>query len=225
MVLPPSLTGFARLSRREASQMSKIKLFIRESWLLLVSSFFLGLLLAVANAAWSPQIEQNKLGEINLKMTSLLQAAAKFEQVADAEIDLGAGKKSKSRIYKGLSSDGQCAGWTFTAGGAGFADKIEMIIAVDKNFEKIVGLDFSAINETPGFGDNAKQPTFRSQFAQAPAGDLELTKIGDAGKIDDQIVAITGATVTSTAVVNAVNNYLKPVKEYMLSKGLIQNGK
>jgi electron transport complex protein RnfG len=205
--------------------MSKIKLFIRESWLLLVSAFFFGLLIAAADKAWSPRIEQNKLGEINQKMTSLLPAAAKFEQVADAEIDLGAGKKSKSRIYKALSADSQCVGWTFTAEGSGFADKIQMIIAVDKNFEKINGIDFASINETPGFGDRAKQPAFRSQFTQAPAEDLKLTKIGDAGKIDAEIVAITGATVTSTAVVNSVNNYMKPVKEYMLSKGLIQNGK
>lgn len=205
--------------------MSKIKLFIRESWLLLVSAFFFGLLIAAADKAWSPRIEQNKLGEINQKMTSLLPAAVKFEQVADAEIDLGAGKKSKSRIYKALSADGQCAGWTFTAEGSGFADKIEMIIAVDKNFEKIEGIDFAAINETPGFGDNANKPAFRNQFAQAPAGDLKLVKTGNPEKTDSEIVAITGATVTSTAVVNTVNNYFKPVKEYMLSKGLIQNGK
>jgi len=205
--------------------MSKIKLFIQESWLLLVSSFFFGLLLAVTDAAWSPRIEQNKLAEINQKMTALLPAAAKFEQVVDTEIDLGAGKKSKSRIYKALSADSQCVGWTFNAEGSGFADKIQMIIAVDKNFEKIEGIDFASINETPGFGDRAKQPAFRNQFAQAPAGDLKLTKTGDASKIDAEIVAITGATVTSSSVVNSVNNYMKPVKEYMLSKGLIQNGK
>ena len=205
--------------------MSKIKLFIRESWLLLVSAFFFGLLIAAADKAWSPRIEQNKLGEINQKMTSLLPAAAKFEQVADAEIDLGKGKTSKSKIYKALSASGENVGWVFNAEGSGFADKIQMIIAVDKNFEKIEGIDFASINETPGFGDRAKQPAFRSQFTQAPAEDLKLTKIGDAGKIDAEIVAITGATVTSTAVVNSVNNYMRPVKEYMLSKGLIQNGK
>jgi electron transport complex protein RnfG len=205
--------------------MSKIKLFIRESWLLLVSAFFFGLLIAAADKAWSPRIEQNKLAETNQTMASLLPQAAKFEPAEEAEIDLGKGKKAKSRIFKAVSDTGQCVGWTFTAEGSGFADKIQMIIAVDKNFEKIEGIDFASINETPGFGDRAKQPAFRSQFTQAPAEDLKLTKIGDAGKIDAEIVAITGATVTSTAVVNSVNNYMKPVKKYMLSKGLIQNGK
>jgi electron transport complex protein RnfG len=205
--------------------MSKIKLFVRESWLLVVSSFFFGLLLAVTDAAWSPKIGQNKQAEINQLMTYLLPEAKSFEQAAEAEIDLGKGKKTKSRIYKALSADGECVGWEFNAEGAGFADKIEMIIAVDKNFEKIAGIDFASLNETPGFGDRAKQPYFRNQFAQAPAGELKLIKTGDPGKIDSEIVAITGATVTSTAVVNSANNYVKLVKEYMLNKGLIQNVK
>ena len=205
--------------------MSKIKLFIRESWLLLVSSFFFGLLLAVTNAAWKPEIQQNEQAEINKTMAFLLPEAKSFEQVAETDIDLGAGRKTKSRIFKAMSADGQCVGWEFNAEGAGFADKIGMIIAVDKNFEKITGIDFASINETPGFGDRAKQPYYRNQFAQAPADELKLVKTGDAAKIDSEIVAITGATVTSTAVVNAVNNYVKPVKEYMLTKGLIENVK
>ncbi len=205
--------------------MSKIKFFIQESWLLIVASFFFGLLLAITNAAWSPRIKQNQQSVTNQLMSSLLLDAETFEQTGQADIDLGAGKKTTSQIYKAMSADGKCVGWIFSAEGAGFADKIAMLVAVDKNFEKIVGIDFSSINETPGFGDRAKQPAFRDQFAKAPAGRLNLVKTGDAGKIDDEIVAITGATVTSTAVVNSVNNYIVPVKEYMLSKGLIQNGK
>jgi electron transport complex protein RnfG len=205
--------------------MSKIKLFIRESWLLLVSAFFFGLLLAVTDAAWRPKIEQNEQQEINQKMTALLPKAVKFEQAAETEIDFGKGKKVKSRIIKAVSDTGERVGWVFNAEGAGFADKIKLIIAVDKNFENIIGLDFSAINETPGFGDRAKQPAFRDQFAQVPAGNLKLVKTGDAEKIDSEIVAITGATVTSTAVVNSVNKYVKPVKDYLQTKGLIENVK
>lgn len=205
--------------------MSKIIFFVKESWLLIVSSFFFGLLLAVTDAAWRPKIEQNKQAETNQTMAALLPGAEKFEQAAETDIDLGEGKKSQSRIYKALSAKGECVGWIFNAEGAGFANKIEMIVAVDKNFEKIEGLSFTDIQETPGFGDKANQPAFRNQFLQAPAGELKLTKTGDAGKIDSEIVAITGATVTSTAVVNSVNNYLKPVKDHLLDKGLIQNGK
>ena len=51
------MTGTAGLYRREAAAMLKhIKHFIEQSWLLIVSSFVFGLLLAGANAAWMPRI-------------------------------------------------------------------------------------------------------------------------------------------------------------------------
>jgi Na+-translocating ferredoxin:NAD+ oxidoreductase RnfG subunit len=46
-------------------------------------------------------------------------------------------------------------------------------------------------------------------------------KIGDAGKIDNEIVAISGATVTSTAVINIFNKSVISVKEQLQKKGLI----
>jgi Na+-translocating ferredoxin:NAD+ oxidoreductase RnfG subunit len=38
-------------------------------------------------------------------------------------------------------------------------------------------------------------------------------------------VAITGATVSSQAVVDILNNYIEQVKKQLLAKGLISNGK
>jgi len=52
-----------------------------------------------------------------------------------------------------------------------------------------------------------------------------LVKAGDLARIDDQIVAITGATVTSDGVVTLFNTYLGKIKEQMISKGLIGHDK
>ncbi len=203
--------------------MSKLKFFLKESWLLLACSFFFGLLLAVTNAAWMPKIEQNKQADVNHLMVSLLPQAQNFEPAADVEIDHGKGKKTSCRIYKGVSSEGQGVGFCFNAEASGFADKIQMLIAVDKDCTKIEGLNFVFINETPGFGDNAKQPYFRDQFTGAPAAKLNLAKTGDEKKIDSEIIAITGATVTSTAVVNGASVYIEQVRKTLIEKGLIQN--
>ena len=66
-----------------------------------------------------------------------------------------------------------------------------------------------------------KNASFSNQFKGAPTGKLELIKIGDAGKIDNEIVAISGATVTSTAVINIFNKSVVSVKEQLQQKGLI----
>jgi electron transport complex protein RnfG len=204
--------------------MSKIKYFIQQSWLLLVTSFLFGLLIAITNAAWSPKIEQNKITKIDNLMKGLLPKAEKFELAAKLSIESAKGKKLESNIYKGLA-EGRCVGWAFNCEGPGFADKIELIVAVDEKFESFTGYAVLASNETPGFGDRIKLPYYRQQFIGAPTSRLELVKTGDAKKIDSEIVAISGATVSSNAVVDIINNFVVQVKKQMQEKGLIGDGK
>ena len=52
--------------------MLKIKHFIEQSWLLIVASFFFGLLIAITNATWSPRIIQNEKDKLNNLMKRLI---------------------------------------------------------------------------------------------------------------------------------------------------------
>jgi len=203
---------------------SKIRHFIKQSWLLIAASFFFGLLIATANTAWSPRIERNKIAKINDLMGGLLPKAEEFKLTAELQIESAKGKKIKSNVYKGLA-EGRCLGWAFSCTGPGFADKIELIVAVDKEFENFAGYSVLASNETPGFGDRIKLPYYQQQFEGAPAVKLELAKTGDAGKIDSEIVAISGATVSSEAVIKIINNFVAQVKRQMREKGLVGDGK
>ncbi len=205
--------------------MLKIKHFIQQSWLLIISSFCFGLLIAIANAAWSPRIEQNKINKLNALCGSLLAGAESFELAAELQVKSPRGKMVKSNVYKAVSDAGRCIGWAFNGSGPGFADKIELVVAVDKDFERIAGFDYLANNETPGFGDQIKLPHWRGQFAAAPAEELRLVKTGNVRKIDSEIVAVTGATVSSEAVVEIINNLLPQIKNQMQIEGLIGNGK
>jgi len=203
----------------------KIKYFIRQSWLLLISSFFFGLLIAIANAAWSPAIAQNKINKLNHLMGGLLPKAERFQLQTELEVESAKGKKVKSNLYQAFSDAGKCAGWVFNTSGPGFADKIELVVAVDENFQNFAGYAVLASNETPGFGDKIKLPYYRNQFAAAPADRLKLVKTGDPEKIDNEIVAISGATVSSEAVVKIISNTITQIKEQMRRKGLIGNGR
>lgn len=204
--------------------MPKIKYFIQQSWLLIVSSFCFGLLIAASNAALSPQIERNLANKLNKLTIALLPAAKQFIPLdADIEVQIASGKKEKVKIYKALSDTEQCVGWSFNASGKGFSN-MKLVVAVDKNFEKLTGFDVLVCNETPGFGDQIKMSYFRSQFAGAPVEELTLVKTGDPTKIDSEIVAITGATISSEAVVNILNTFLDSIKKQMKEKGLLGDG-
>ena len=206
--------------------MSKIKHFMQQSWLLIVASFCFGLLIAVTSAALSPRIRQNEINKRNRMVTMLLPEAKDFI-LLDKQIEIQSpqGKKEKVEIYRAVSEANECVGWSFEAAGSGFADKIKLVVALDKNFEKIAGFDVLASNETPGFGDQIKYDYYRDQFKGAPAGELKLVTVGERSKIDSEIVVISGATISSEAVVEIVSNSITQVKEQMRKKGIIGNDK
>jgi electron transport complex protein RnfG len=87
-----------------------------------------------------------------------------------------------------------------------------------------MGLNVLTSSETPGYGEQNKSDFYRKQYAGAPAEQLTLAKSGDSTVADAQIVAITGATVSSQAVVDIVNTFLTQIKNQMQEKGLIGNG-
>jgi electron transport complex protein RnfG len=198
--------------------MSKITHFIQQSWLLIVAAFFFGLLIAVTNAAWQPRIIQNEVKKLNNLMAGLI-TAQRFE-IAEKQIQLKGekGKIIKTDIYKALGTDNEILGFAFVASGSGFADKIKLVVAVDNNFENFFGFKVLASNETPGFGSKIKEEFFGNQFENAPVKKLILTKTGDDQQIDDQIVAISGATVSSEAVVKIINNFITQIKDKMQNK-------
>ena len=202
-----------------------LKHFTEQSWLLMVSAFIFGLLIAITYTALKPRIEYNKTGRLNSLMSALIGEAKKFELALDeaVSIDLGKGKIAKSDIYKAMAEDGSCIGFCFGAQGPGFADKIELVIAVDAEFKTIAGYSVLSSNETPGFGDQISNDYYRNQFCGVDAGQLDLLKTGNADKIDNTIIAISGATVSSEAVVKIFNNYIDQIKTALTKEGLIGN--
>jgi Na+-translocating ferredoxin:NAD+ oxidoreductase subunit G len=190
---------------------------------LLVSSFVFGLMIAAANAAWQGKISYNKnVVKFQSIARQIFPDASDFViALEDVEVDLGKNGIARNSIRKAVSSTGDTLGWTFICEGYGFVDWIQLILAVDANFENILGYGVLLSSETPGFGEHIKLPYYRNQFAGAPAGELFLSTTGDSEVIDSEIVAITGATITSQAVVDMINTCLPQIQTIMWDNGLI----
>lgn len=196
-----------------------------QSWLLIVASFCFGLLIAITNAAWSPRIIKNEKDKLDNLMKGLINDASHFEIVTEkAKLPGDKGRIPQTDIYEALDKDGKGTGFVFIGSGPGFSDRIKLVIAVDNTCEKLFGFDVLSSNETPGFGSRINEESFRNQFAGAPAAKLELVKTGKPEDIDNQIVAISGATVSSEATVKIFNAYIEGIKEHLRVKGLIDNG-
>ena len=73
----------------------------------------------------------------------------------------------------------------------------------------VEGIDFLSISETAGLGMNADTDKFKSQF-KGKSGEIGVAKSSPA---DNEIQALTGATITSKAVAKAVNEALALYEE------------
>lgn len=206
--------------------LDRLKHFLQESWLLVTGAFVCGLLLAATSAALSPRIEMNKMTKLTNLAARLLPEAQTFVPLSEPIEVKGLDGRTEPALVLKAMADHKIVGWAFKVVGFGFADKIELVTATDASFKKLAGYDVVSSNETPGFGDQIKDAYFRDQFMGAPVGRFTLVGRGAANPadIDSTIVAITGATISSTGVVQAMNHYLPQFKEQLQQKGLIPNG-
>lgn len=204
--------------------MSKLRFFWEQSWLLLVSSLVFGALLAAADTAWAPRIARNEVEKFTRLAGGMLPQAKRFVPLETlVPVDTGKGKTVQLQVFRALDEDGRSVGWAFVCEGSGFADKIKLVVAVDAGFEKLAGFGVLSSNETPGFGDKITIPGgfYQKQFVGAPAQTLTLVKTGEAERIDHEIVAISGATVSSQAVVDILNRTVSVVRSALQQQGLV----
>ena len=99
--------------------------------------------------------------------------------------------------------DNEVVGYAFVAVASGYGGPIELIVALENNFLKddeiiIHSISVVSHSETPGLGERIVESSFEDQFIGIDINDVALSK--DGGKID----AISGATISSSAVVDTV---------------------
>ena len=87
----------------------------------------------------------------------------------------------------------------------GYGGDITISMGVDKT-GMVKGIEILKISETAGLGMKATEPKFKDQFSNKTVTQFSYTKTG--AKSDFEIDAISGATITTKAVVNAVNTGL-----------------
>ena len=127
-------------------------------------------------------------------------AKAKLEELSGANWGTDFGATRINEAFVGKDASGNLAGYALSVSSKGFGGDVTMALGLTPD-GKVSKIAFTELNETAGLGMRADEDAFKDQFP-GKTGSVSLVK-GDAG--EDQISAITGATVTSTAVTNALN--------------------
>jgi electron transport complex protein RnfG len=163
---------------------------------LMAAGLISGLVLAVVNHFTQPIRERNEEMLRVRAMQEVLPAASRFEPID--------GFTEGSEWFRGLDAEGRPVGYAVPVDTRGYEGRIAMILGVDNSLAIV---DFRLIKhrETPGLGARATEEKFRERFRDRKAGQLEVTKRPEPGKI----LAITGATITSRAIAVAFDKRLR----------------
>lgn len=107
------------------------------------------------------------------------------------------------KVYEG-TKNGQQVGWVMQVGPRGYGGPLVFAVGIDMK-GKITGLSIIDNRETPGLGQNIEKPEFQKQF-KGKSGD-------DALEVGKDIDAITGATISSRAVIEGAKGALQVTKK------------
>lgn len=178
-----------------------VKMFLN----LTVVAVLSGLILSAVYNSADPLIQANREKELKEAIFLVLPEAKDYRAV---EKTIG---KEKFTVYVGLDAEGEPVGVAFKADGGGFQGNIAIMVGMGLDYLKLKGIKVLEQLETPGLGNRIGEPAFEAQFKGVDVKPkIEYIKNRKPEK-PNQIQAITGATISSNAVVTNINNAVAKV--------------
>lgn len=152
-----------------------------------------------------PLIKENKRKELQEAIFLVLPGAKEYQTIGK---EIG---KEKLIVYKGIDANGSPVGIAFEANGGGFQGNIKIMVGLGIDYLKLKGIKVLEQTETPGLGNRILEPDFEEQFKNLEIKPrVEYIKYRKPEK-PNQVTAITGATISSDAVVKNINNAVEKV--------------
>jgi RnfABCDGE-type electron transport complex G subunit len=141
-------------------------------------------------------------------VTSSIVEGRRFEEIKDTLEKIFPGMSDyelEDELYM-IYQDGEKSGYAFIASGSGYGGDIDILVGLGSDL-KIKDISILKQTETPGLGGRITEDTFTGQFKGLSASEVALRS--DDGTID----AITGATISSKAVVDTVREKMIEIIE------------
>lgn len=168
-----------------------------------------GLFLASVGISTKTRIALNKQIEIEKAVFSVVPGTYSSQKLYQ-EKDLS--------IYGGMDEKGNLLGYAIHASTVGFQDKITFMLGINPLVTRIISLSVLEQKETPGLGEKITDRKSFLVFWESRDCIIPLSlRKPPVSSPDDlspsEVNTITGATISSEAVLNAVNSSLVKVKK------------
>lgn len=193
----------------------ELRSMLKDAGILFVITLISGLILGYVYELTKEPIRLQRERAIQEACQEVLEQAQSFSQIPYTpsesltaeleEIGVTVGK-----TYEALDGQSSHLGYVVESSSSeGYGGQITLYVGVLAD-GTLGGVSILKMNETPGLGMNAKS-VLVPQFAGKQESSFTFTKTGSAS--DSELDAISGATVTTKAVVDAVNGALKAISE------------
>jgi electron transport complex protein RnfG len=191
----------------EAQSVAAWRLFVT----LGVAGALAGLLIVSSYGLTQPTIQRNKAAALQAAVEEVLRAPARFDTLYVAggalarERPAGVREDQAERVFVGYDAQGRVVGYAIDAAGSGFADVIRLIFGYDAAAHRLIGFRVLANKETPGLGDRIEKDTMFVAHLAAAATPVRGVKTGRSTGDPHEVDMITGATISSRAVIRIIN--------------------
>jgi len=187
--------------------------YIKLAGTLLIVCAVAAALLGYTNEITYDRIQEQLVKASDEARKAVLPDADTFEKLDDSTFSAMKSNEKYSFITEihAAKSGGEIIGYAVKAAPKGYGGAVEVVAGITTD-GSIQGIKVGNNNETPGLGKNAATPKFQEQFnGKTWAGPINVIKSGTPK--DNEIAALSGATITSRAVASGVSQALEAAKE------------
>lgn len=184
---------------------------IKPAVMLLIITVVSALCLGFVYEITKEPIEKARAAEKTKALAALIPQAADFKN--ESEIPKDGIKIDDALITEALTAyngSGEVEGFVISSECGGYGGPVGVLTAINLD-GSIAGITIISSNETPGLGANASNESFTGQYKNK-SGTLKV--VGQVSS-ENEIEAITSATITSQSVTNSVNAALRFFRENM----------
>ena len=171
-----------------------------------------GLLIVSAYTLTLPRIERHQGEVMEAAVKEVLKAPASYDTLYLSNgalvkvLPMGIDAKKLEKVYLGRDASGNRIGFAVSAAENGFQDLVTLMFGYDATAHKLIAMKVIGNKETPGLGNKIETDSaFVNGFVNAVAPINGVKK--DRGKsTPNDVVMITGATISSRAVIRIIDN-------------------
>lgn len=181
---------------------------------LMVISLVIGGLVAFVYETTKEQIAMNNA--VNASDLAVIMPGAEGIEDFSGEVEAS---EVITEMYRAKKGD-EVIGHVYKMSVTGYKPGLTILVGIDKE-GNLIAAKVTQSSETPGLGALVAEDKFISQFS-AKATTEEFSVVKGSSSKDSEIIAVSGATISSTAVTGAINEAVKFHKKNVLGEAVVE---